>query len=115
MMSASSPFLDKGLGRDLHLHHSSDITRLYSALEDGCMAFKAASGEAAQVDLADVVRPGALLFSLDVVRLEMAANPPQAGQDPARVAARLAEVKEDALHVVREIRDGRLSHLTATR
>lgn len=65
--------------------------------------------------LANAVRPGALLYSIDIIRHEMEINPPAAAGAPTSAAAvqrRLAEIKDDAVHVVRSIRDGKLAHLS---
>jgi hypothetical protein len=79
---------------------------LCSELKQGCLA---------EGTLADKVRPGALLHSVDLIRRELTENPPAASgapETPEVIVRRLWDVKADALHVIRSIQAGRLAHLS---
>eukprot|EP00892_Ulva_mutabilis_P005736 jgi/Ulvmu1/3534/UM163_0016.1 len=101
--------------------------QLFELLQEGCKAPEppkaaagtggghAGSGGGPEGGLADAVRPGSLLYSIDIIRHEMESNPPapQGGPaSPTAVLRRLSEVKADAVHVVRSVRDGKLAHLS---
>lgn len=93
-------------------------------MQEGCRAPEPVKGAGAASGgssgggdggLTDAVRPGALLYSIDIIRHEMEVNPPPAQGGPApptAVLRRLSEIKDDAVHVVQSIRDGKLAHLS---